>query len=281
MSAEPERGDHRCGSWAAVVTTFDRPEPVRRCLDALLALADRPGLVAVIDNSGEPDSSLRALAERDGLVRYVWAGGNVGLPRAIALGMAEAAGWSEILVLDDDTVVDDRTVGALRRALGCRAQVGAATVPTLYDRRLARGGLPATFPWSPTLLRGDAVAVVGRPDARLFFAFDDWDYATRLSDAGFAIEWVEVEVPVHGLAEGWPGRRYLGTRNSVYLALRPRRSSPPVRRAAVEHVRSLVVAPVTFRSWWFGVRGLWHGVLGRLGPPPLEVLAGRQASPEG
>lgn len=248
---------------AAVVTTYGHPPTLARVLDALDRSSLRPDLVHVWDNSRVPWPDVPAGVE------YGWTGRNIGLPAAIGRGLDRSAGHDLVLVLDDDTVVAPDTVERMVAALG--PGIGAVTVPERFTREVDTGEEKLVFPWSPTLLTRAAIDAAGRPLERLFFNWDDWDYARRIRAAGLRIVWADVPLELHSLDRMWDGRLYLGYRNAVWLVTRRRSPHPAVddawRHALRVSFRGGANAPLLRRA-------LVAGLLGRLGPPPPRYAPG-------
>jgi GT2 family glycosyltransferase len=109
-----------------VVTTCAQPEPLVRCLDALLSSRYRTFEIVVVENRPGPRSGTReALRGYDARVRYVEEP-VPGLSRARNAGLAAAQG--EIVAFtDDDVVVDPDWLPALVAAFEAAPDVAAAT----------------------------------------------------------------------------------------------------------------------------------------------------------
>ena len=103
----------RAPSLTVVVCTRDRPQQLARCLEGLARLDPRPDDVIVVDNAPRTEAAAETVA------RYPWMRRVVepqpGLDRARSSGALEAR-TEVVAYTDDDVVVDDGWIGALRRA---------------------------------------------------------------------------------------------------------------------------------------------------------------------
>lgn len=96
-------------TWSVVVCTRDRPEHLRRCLDALLSVDAPGGEILVVDNAPSDDSA-KMIADDLG-VGYTLEP-EPGLNRARRRGIDVASG-EIVLFTDDDVVVDEGWVAAM------------------------------------------------------------------------------------------------------------------------------------------------------------------------
>jgi glycosyltransferase involved in cell wall biosynthesis len=100
-------------TWSAIICTRDRPEQLRRCLEALARAAARPGLPAgeiiVVDNAPSTEETA-ALA--GGLPVTYLREDRPGLNWARQRGAQHASG-EVLLYTDDDVVVDENWISAL------------------------------------------------------------------------------------------------------------------------------------------------------------------------
>jgi glycosyltransferase involved in cell wall biosynthesis len=273
-------GPERIG---VAMVTFDRPDAAQRCLAGIASLGSRVSSVCVVDNGGTrpirppnwaPDVALHIVTMSE----------NEGLPAAHGLAFDALPNCDAVLVLDDDTVISPQIFDDLLVTLRDGVGVAAAANPACdqlspYDR-------PLLFPWSPSLIRRDAIEDAGVPDRRLFFGYDDYDFALRLDRVGWRVASTSVPIPERRIATVWPERRYFGVRNALWLATRRWPRSPVFWRLLVVELRQAVHA-IAWRFWrrrdvalgWREGRaafvGLVHGVAGRVGPPPAWVLTGR------
>jgi glycosyltransferase involved in cell wall biosynthesis len=109
---------------SVLIATRNRPDALRRCLDALAAGACPPAEIVVVDQSD--DERTRAVADGyDGPGRMVYARQRgSGLGRAQNLGFARASG-EVIAVTDDDCVADSGWLERIEAELARRPEVAA------------------------------------------------------------------------------------------------------------------------------------------------------------
>jgi GT2 family glycosyltransferase len=109
-------------SCSVVVCTRDRPEDLRRCLEAACPSADPRGEVIVVDNAPSDDRTARLAKEFP--VRYVLEPRR-GLNRARTRG-AEEAGGEVVVYIDDDAIPGNGWLDALLEPFG-NPEVAAVT----------------------------------------------------------------------------------------------------------------------------------------------------------
>jgi len=112
LSASPEPHP-RTPSVTVVVCTRDRPRQLARCLEGLARLDPPPDDVIVVDNAPRTEAAGEAVARYQGMRRVVEP--QPGLDRARSRGALEAR-TEVVAYTDDDVVVDETWIGALRRA---------------------------------------------------------------------------------------------------------------------------------------------------------------------
>lgn len=123
------RGAPTTDTLTVAVCTHDRPAWLRRCLRALVDQVDDSGdsgavEVLVVDNAPADDATAAVVAELSG-VRYVREP-TPGLDFARNRAVAEATG-DLIAFVDDDVVVDEGWLAALRQAWGDHPDAGCVT----------------------------------------------------------------------------------------------------------------------------------------------------------
>jgi GT2 family glycosyltransferase len=178
------------------------------CLESLAGL-DVPVRVIVVDN-GSDDGSAEQLAAVPG-VELIANDANLGFARGnnVAVERLLAAGVEFVWVLNNDTVVEPATLGALLAVADADPRVGAVG-SVLYDmadpNRVLTWGGGALGRWSgrtrdargeddrvdyltaaSVLLRGSALREVGLFDRRYFFTWEDVDLCARLVAAGWSL----------------------------------------------------------------------------------------------
>ena len=201
-------GVGRRGRVAAVIVTWDRPELLRRCLDATLGQARPPDDVIVVDNASGPDTAAV-------LGRYPVhhlrleqnSGGAGGFRAGLQLALDRGAGW--LWVMDDDGRARDAgCLGTLlATAEACGAElVGALVVDVDEPARLAfpvrisgrtlfevgavqRHGPVQGFAhlFNGALIHAGLLRRIGLPDARFFIRGDEVEFLYRARRAGTGI----------------------------------------------------------------------------------------------
>lgn len=217
-----ERGTATSGlgpSASLIISSRDRPAFLERVIESILAGAQRPTELIVIDQSAGPNARMRALAaEHEGRVRYHWTQDR-GLSRGRNAGIALAHGeW--LVFVDDDVVVPSDWFGRIVRAAvdaGPRAVItgrviagdperpggfvpapNPSSIATVHRGRPGRDVLPGVY-WA---MHHGALAEVGDFDVRLgagshFPGAEDNDFGFRLLEAGFAIIYDPSIVLIH------------------------------------------------------------------------------------
>lgn len=195
---------------SVVIPTRDRPESVRRCLEALLA-ADTPPAEVVVADQGREDRSRDVLASLNGGGRVRWLRlTSVGRSAGLNAGIAAARG-SVIAIVDDDVTVDagwltagvEAFAGANPPALVCGALLGGRApgpgemLTTFRGRRTRRwrGRLPRALllgVGANCWLQRETFERVGGFDEALgpgarFRAAEDVDYVNRVLRAGLTV----------------------------------------------------------------------------------------------
>jgi rhamnopyranosyl-N-acetylglucosaminyl-diphospho-decaprenol beta-1,3/1,4-galactofuranosyltransferase len=198
----------------AVVVTHQRPDELKKSLDALTAQTRPPDHLIVVDNDfgNDPAERVRDLVAGQPIpTTYLGSRRNLGGAGGFALGMlhALAAGADWIWCADDDGRPQDPSV--LAALLGCAQRHGLAEVsPMVCDlddpRRLAfplRRGIawrrhvselraiagPDLLPgiaslFNGALFRAGTLEAIGVPDLRLFVRGDEVELHRRLVRSG-------------------------------------------------------------------------------------------------
>lgn len=187
-----------------VIVAYQSDDHLSECLESL----GNPGSVIVVDN-GASDATCR-LVEATG-ARYVRSPGNVGFAAAVNRGLDAAwDGQSDVLLLNPDARIRAADVRALQEALHASGTRRAAVGPRL----VGEDGEPQFPEWplpSPgqvwfdavglgrlwrgekfvvgavLLLRGDALAEVGKFDERYFLYAEEADWQMRAIRGGWTV----------------------------------------------------------------------------------------------
>ncbi|WP_413318800.1 glycosyltransferase family 2 protein [Agrococcus sp. 1P02AA] len=296
----------------AVAVTF-RPDEAA-IGDVLERAAAQVGTLVVLDNASPPTDG------QHWLDRVVLPAGvelersptNVGLGAAYnrAAAIAAERGARFVLLLDQDSQLDDGCVDALLRHADARAALGplGAVGPTFVDARdgerapFVRFGFPlnrkvhappggdvdADFLISSgSLIPLSAIAAAGPFDEGLFIDSVDMEWCFRAKAAGLQLVGVADARMLHTIGDELvrlpgggtmfvhsPLRLYMMTRNRV--ALWRREGTPPVwtaqdvPRMLFKLARMTAFAAPRIRNARAMARGARDGWRGRQGPPPAR-----------
>jgi GT2 family glycosyltransferase len=238
-----------------VVLTWNGRDDTLACLRSLLPQLGAGDRVEVVDN-GSADGTEQAVRAAFPQVGFTQNGANLGFAGGNNPGLrrALAGGADWVLLLNNDTLVPERALDALRRAAREAApEVGVlqpllvrAEDPRRVDsaghelgrlpgvRDLAAGRPVADLPdaavevfgacGAAALLRRGALEAAGLLDEELFVLFEDVDLMFRIRAAGLGVQLLPA-VRIHhrrGVsgAPRSPRRRFWAQRNIVALALR-------------------------------------------------------------
>lgn len=140
-------------------------------------------------------------------------------------------------------------------------------------------------PWAPFLgflISRKIVEHVGLPRREYFIWGDDVEYSSRIWESGYEINYVKNSVIYHPVlkkvktsflgreivlinTDDW--KQYYGIRNDVYTLSRQKRFLSMVKRI-IFYFLVWRVRGMNFKTLHFYLKGLWHGLIGRLGRYP-------------
>ena len=284
-----------------------RPAALRRCLASLAASRRVPDQVLVVDNgSGDGEAAVQGVSLPAGTLRVLASGRNLGFAGGVNLGLAAARGddWHFALLLNDDAMVRGDCLTRLLRAAARDPRAGllgaeirsardpgrlestglccsplTGRVHSLDAGRRANGATGpaverAALSGCALLVRREALAAAGGPDASLFLYFEDLEWSVRLARSGFRLLHVPGALAFHeGGRLGGPDRVYYSTRNQlrVVRALHPLPAwLDPLRTLSMVALNLAAVArtapdrPLAGVAAWGA--GLRDGLSGRGGP---------------
>jgi GT2 family glycosyltransferase len=187
-------------------------------LDACLGELDGAYPVLVVDNSSDP--AVMAVAGRH-RSRYIDPGRNLGFAGGVNVGLGELNSLDgDVLLLNPDAAISPADVEALSRCLHADLRL-ACVAPAQVDRS---GGAEAQVAWpfpspagawveaiglgrlrrrhdfligSVLLVRGTALADVGRFDEQFFLYAEETDWQRRAHDRGWRVALCPGVVAVH------------------------------------------------------------------------------------
>ena len=292
-----------------VLATIVSYEPEREGLTLLVDTLASQGIdVLIVDNSeseaGRVSAHAVALAFAAG---YVGNPVNVGVAAAQNIGLRTARkhGFSHVLLLDQDSTMQMKTVDQLVAAFVSLQEAGqkvAAVGPSLVD---PRSGYRAPFPRlrhvrmekcvpdpgevvecdvlisSGCLISLAAVDRVGPLDEGLFIDYVDFEWCVRARSRGFKVFGVADAVLAHTIGESpirvlgrvislhSPLRNYYFIRNGLLFLGKPylslRWRAHLLYRVAAQFVLFGCLCPQRLQRIGWMLRGFWDGVLGRSG----------------
>ena len=227
-----------------IITSYNSPQAIGRCLACLAEQTRRPDGVLVVDNS-QPDPVEIADSDAEFIrsrVRMLRPGSNLGPAGGFALGLSnflEEGDWTHAWVMDDDSYPDKH---ALERLLQTAAQMpnGSLLFPTSINELT---GVAENNPgWSGLLLDRAAVEIGGLPRADFFWWAEDTEYLQhRLPNLGVTVARAKSAVVRYDLVRRAGGRPpwkyYYEVRNSIYYRLY---IQGPTRRRLYRLARTLV-----------------------------------------
>jgi len=137
-------------------------------------------------------------------------------------------------------------------------------------------------PWAPFLgflIPRQIVMTVGLPRKDYFIWGDDVEYSSRIWRAGYEIYYVRESIIYHPIqkkiklnilgrkivlidADDW--KQYYGMRNDVYTLSRQKRYIDMIKRI-IFFLLVWKARGMNFRTLHFYLKGLYHGIIGRLG----------------
>lgn len=254
---------------SVVVATVDRPEGVRRCLDAILSGRLLPSEIIVVDQGGRPETeAIVAAAGGDGVPVRMVRDGRRGLSASRNAGLR--AGTGEIVVVtDDDCRPDPGWLEAVATAFERFPETVAVTGRVLADgspeeglaTSLRTASDPRAFsgPVEPWLVGTGANFAVRRRTALGFGGYDerlgtgspgraaeDMDLIHRLLSAGRTIRYEPAmlvfharETPEHRRATRWGYGHGIGAMCALGSRRGDRRSPALLGRFALMRARRL------------------------------------------
>lgn len=165
-----------------IICTRDRPDELRRTLEAIAALPPHDMEVVVADNASQrPPQVPKPLGRRLSLTIAQLGENRGAAARNVA---ARVAGGEWLVMLDDDSCpLDTAFLGALARAPADVLAIAADIHLPAQGRREA-GGLPEVFVGCGAAIRREAFAAAGGYDPTFGYYVEEYDLAARLLAMG-------------------------------------------------------------------------------------------------
>jgi GT2 family glycosyltransferase len=266
---------------AVVITTFNRPNMLRRCLEAIGSQTRPPDVVVIVDNGDHQN----ALGDATGNIASDFSTGSRrpaievlrpmvnlgpagGFSRGIARACALGAQW--LWVMDDDVEAEPACLGTLLHAT---TSTGPAAVywPTV----LGADGQPDECPgWWGFLLPSELVRIHGVPREDFVWWAEDTEYLQwRLGELG-RVASIRVDgARVHhrhtprGMVSDW--KLYYEARNATFLRMHLKRHNyRRLLRLWGYLLRQSLATPSgssRLHRLTLAATGVAHGVAGKLG----------------
>ncbi len=262
----------------AVILTWNDVDMTARCVESLLKATYPSVGIVVVDNGSKPPGC-PILKERFPALETVQLGENTGFTGGCNRGLERAMelGADYIFLLNNDTIVDEKAIEQLVKAMEARPDVGQASAVLLHpgsEKRMqflssslirdqawqVRPGEHELIsdvhrkihdvdfvPACAVMFRPQVLKEVGLFDEELFTNWEDYDLCCRMGDHGWKIITVGTAevVHAHGQTTGRtsPFITYLFTRNRLICLFRHGQSwailknSPQILRQFLWQVR--------------------------------------------
>ena len=285
---------------AIILVNWNGLQDTLACLASLEMQSYRDFTVIVVDNDSRDDPSVitkdypAVVLIRNGDNLGFCGGNNVGIRRAAALG-AEYC-W----ILNNDTEVAPDCLGRLVDALDCDAGIAAVAHPIMYDNDRGlhwfaggefRNGLPGHLGYKELktsvdigegtteyltgcsfLARTGVLQELEGFDENYFCYVEDVDLSMRIRANGYRIGYVSEAIVWHKVSRSTgirsPIKLYYKTRNMLYFLTKFQRPARVKLRwgfSSARFVVSLLLKHRRPKAAWSIVRGLVHGLTGRMG----------------
>ena len=256
----------------ATILTYDAPEALGRCLDAISQQTRLPDRIVLIDNHGPIPVQNRDVVRQNLPIEIVRLEDNLGPAggHAAAFTRFLESDSDFIWVMDDDIVPEP---DCLQRLLGQARKMDEAVL--VYPHVVDPEGLAHEYPaWHGFIMSREAVIQAGIPRAELVWWAEDTEYLQhRVPQAGVQVARVQQAVTVHCLARRARPKRasryYYEARNSVYYRLRLQR--PRKLKKCLKTMGRLYLRPLIRREdrrllkVLRTTQGISDGLRGRLG----------------
>lgn len=209
-------------SVSIVIITWNGKQHLQKCLASLANYSRRPGVEIILVDNGSLDGTAEWVREAYPDVRFVALDENKGVAYARNRGLELAKG-DYLLILDNDTVVTEKTLDGMVRYMedhpdvglcGCRlvdangnVQESCKKFPGVIEKtanllygsryRYAYGRKRMSEPFEPEyligacqLIRRQAFKDAGYLDERIFIGPEDADFCLRVRAKGWALRYL-------------------------------------------------------------------------------------------
>jgi GT2 family glycosyltransferase len=178
----------------AVVSTYNRPHELRRCLLSLLSQDSTSLKTIIVIDGSETDETEQMIRKEFPQVKYVRIRENIGGAGQFYIGLKLACrkGCDWVWVMDDDVEIirKDGLKILLDKAYELKNRgipVGAVIPLQLANGHVAKVGPLSIFVGG--LISKEAIMKVGFPRYDFFIYYDDVEYVYRIIRAGFSIKY--------------------------------------------------------------------------------------------
>ncbi|WLT31325.1 glycosyltransferase [Geothrix sp. PMB-07] len=281
----------------AVIVSFNGHKKTDMTVRALLG---KVGHIHIVDNGSDLKSLevLRALEANQG-VSVTYLKNNRGIGHALNLGLtyAKDGGFTWILTMDQDSLIDHDMVQAFCRAIQTHPDL-ACLSPTVIihgeHKRDRRDGPISYAITSGNLVRMDVFERIGGYNEEMFIDALDFDFCLRARQAGWQVWQVGNAFLYHELGDTHtvprpfsqfytlhsPTRRYYMYRNFLYLAKAHARNFPLfIIKSAIAHFLLLITILLFEKERGSSLSAIFQGVEdffhNRMGAKPEPVDKGR------
>lgn len=226
-----------------LVPNWNRCQDTLACLESLLQMDYSNFHIVVVDN-GSSDGSVSAIHNQYPMVKVITAPANLGFAGACNLGMqlALAANASYVFIMNNDTIVDKKTLSELVKMAERSPRVGILGPKIYYydapNTVWFAGGDRDRWTWAVTqmprgrddqrvntprnvsflcgcgmLVKSEVLKQIGFFDTGYFMYYEDSEFCVRAKRAGFTLRYVPTARMWHKVAissggEGSPIHRY-------------------------------------------------------------------------
>ena len=244
----------------AIIVTFNRLNLLKRCLSSIANQTLPPSNIIVVDNASTDGTE--EFCSRNANIQYLKQetnlGGAGGFSRGIKYAFEE--GYEYFWIMDDDGVPDNQCLEILSSFTRQGFQYVAPNLLTEdgishFDTKMKK--CPMDYishmggPFNGILISRKIVETVGYPMAQFFIWGDEYEYLSRIMEAGFVVITSKKAIHVHkstAYSYARCPRPYYLVRNSIYIY-------------RLNSVFSSSNGPLLIRTWSIIFRLFFYGFL--------------------